>query len=276
MNATALPLLERTVVAHGERWIYSAGFNVGPSLAGRGRIDCELEDLDHLASAGATVAILSHQGSHRDRSARMLDYVAGYLGERLGWPVSYFPDYPSDRAGDRAVRLHAGELMLFGNTRLYAGEERNDPAFARELAHLGGRVAIGGFSKAHRAHASNVGLLRYRDGVAARSLTREIRQLSPWTGEEPARYSVAVVGGLKREKTTKGLTSLAAIYDLVIPGGAVLKVLLKLRGARIGDSALGECDDHILDAARRALATPSEPRSTCPRSSSCVIAAAAA
>nr|AGZ94028.1 phosphoglycerate kinase [Streptomyces sp. MMG1612] len=238
----AAPTIRRLLgrpVAAGERWIYSAGFNVRPDLADTGRIDAEAADIARLADAGARVAVVSHQGSHRDGTARHLGFVAEHLAVRLGRPVRYVPATVSDAAVRAARGLRPGEVVLFGNVRLHAGEEDCDAGFAARLALLGDRVAVGGFSKAHRRNASNVGLLRLLPGVAATSLLAEAERLRPWSGRDGGRRSVAVLGGTKKEKTRIGLVHLAAHYDLVVPGGAVLNALLAARGHRIGASELG-------------------------------------
>ncbi|HET8956370.1 MAG TPA: phosphoglycerate kinase [Solirubrobacterales bacterium] len=235
-----VPLLRERPIAFGERWLYSAGFNVGPDLASTARVDCEFEDLARLAAGGARVAILTHQGSHRDGTARPLDFLVPYLERRLGLPVAYLADPLAPETTVALDRLEPGGIALLGNTRLLPGEEEGDPDLARRLARLGDAVAIGGFSKAHRAHASNAGLLRHLPGYAAESLVTELVELDPWVGADD-RFSVAALGGLKREKIDPGLTGLAQTYDLLIPGGAVLNALLAAAGYEIGASELGEC-----------------------------------
>lgn len=238
----------------GERWIYSAGFNVGPALADTGRIDVELADLARLSSAGARVALLSHQGSAKDGSARHLDYIADHLTRRLGQPVRYLPENATDRARSWAGGLRAGEIALFGNTRHHPGEERADPALARALAGLGDRVAIGGFSKAHRRNSSNTGLLDHLPGYAAAGLVEEAHALGPWAAGAAGGSSVAVLGGVKPEKTVVGLSGLTRTHTLVIPGGVVLNTLLAAAGYRIGRSELGSAPERCAEVARAVLA----------------------
>ncbi|HVW48295.1 MAG TPA: phosphoglycerate kinase [Solirubrobacterales bacterium] len=235
------PLLRDAPLAAGERWIYSAGFNVDPGLAATARVDCELADLLRLLGAGARVAVLAHQGSHRAGTARPLGFLVPYLEERLGVPVPYLADPLAAETARRVAELGPGEPALVGNTRLLAGEEECDPRLVERLAGLGERVALGGFSKAHRAHASNVGLVRRLPGWVADSVARELDALAPWAGAEPGGLSVAVLGGTKREKIDPGLVGLARAYDLVVPAGAVLNALLAARGQEVGESALGEC-----------------------------------
>ncbi|MGW6917085.1 phosphoglycerate kinase [Kitasatospora sp. NPDC054939] len=245
-------LAEHTPVP-GERWIYSAGFNVGPALADTGRIDVELADLARLSDAGARVALVSHQGSAKDGSARHLDYLAAHLAARLGRPVRYLPENSTARARSWARELQPGEIALFGNTRLDPGDERGDPELAGKLAGLGDRVAIGGFSKAHRRHASNTGLLDHLPGWATAGLVEESRALDPWAAGAGGDASVAVLGGVKPEKTLIGLVGLTRTHGLVIPGGVVLNTLLAVSGHRIGRSELGSDPARCAEAARAVL-----------------------
>lgn len=235
-------LLDRDVIP-GERWIYSAGFNVKPDLLDTSRIDCELEDIAFLADRGARVAVLSQQGSRRAGDVLELDFVARYLEKQLQRPVGYYGDNVSSASADRSRQMSPGEVVLFGNTRSHVGEECNDPRLAEAFAQLGDRVAMGGFSKAHRAHASNVGLLDHRPGYATQALVGEIERLRRWSGGRPdGRLTLASVGGLKREKLAL-LERLADRYDVIIPGGAVLSVLLREAGVAIGSSNVGECGE---------------------------------
>ncbi len=261
----ALPLLREQPIAPGDRWLYSAGFNVDAALRGTLRIDAELADLSHIASRGGRVAVLSHQGSYADGTARHLDFVVDYLRERLPWPVSYHPECASAGAVRRSHELRPSEIVLFGNTRHEPGEQLNDPDLARRFAELGDAVAIGGFSKAHRAHASNVGVLEHLPGYATRSLLAELDLLAPWAGAAPDRYSVAVLGGRKKEKVTIGLAHLTRHYDVVIPGGVVLNTLLAALGHDLGASHRGDAPARCTEVARTVLASPHRAKLHLPR-----------
>jgi len=252
MRYDELSCLRHKDIRPGERWIFSAGFNVTPDLRSTARIDTELHDLRRMLEAGASVAILSHQGSLRDGTAGDLGFVADYLSSRLGRPVAYLPENDSPRAVAFARALAPGSAALFGNTRAHPGEPRNDPALARRFAALGDAVAAGGFSKAHRAHASNVGILGHRPGYLTDSVLAQLELLGPWAGASE-RFSVAAVGGLKREKTVVGLDAFTGTYDVVVPGGAVLTTLLRALGHDVGSSDLGEDPDGTLRVAETVL-----------------------
>ncbi|GAA1027229.1 hypothetical protein GCM10009557_07810 [Virgisporangium ochraceum] len=255
-----VPLLRDAVVERGSRWVYSAGFNV-PAVAGRrelpvsARIDSEVADLRRLVRGGARVALLSHQGDG-PASAAHLGHVADYLGHRLGTRVQYVPAAVGGEAVDLAHTMAPGSVTVFGNTRFYAGEQNNDPQLAAEFAKLGDQVAVGGFSKAHRAHASNVGILAHRPAFLADSVVREVTALDRWAGTDESHYSVAVLGGMKREKVEVGLAYLVDRYDLVIAGGVVLNALLRAGGHSIGGSFLGTSADRMVAAARMVRSRP--------------------
>jgi phosphoglycerate kinase len=249
-----VPLLRDQRVTADQRWVYSAGFNVGPELADTSRIDIELDDIGRLSDAGARVSVLSHQGSWGDGSARHLDYVARYLQDRLQRPVRYFPENASSAAEQVSLAMRPGEVILFGNTRFHAGEAANDPFLAYRFAALGDAVAVAGFSKAHRRHASNAGITRHLPGFVTGSVEKEVRRLSAWAGRATTGPSVAVLGGRKPEKTRIGLTGFCRTYDVVVPGGVVLNLLLRALGYEVGGSELGSDPDRCGHVTEQVLA----------------------
>lgn len=245
-------MLDAAPVRWGSRWIYSAGFNVAPGATAMERVDEELADLRRLVNRGASVAVLANQGDGPE-TARHLDHVAAYLGRALGRFVRYVPTSVGAAAMTAAAAMAPGDIVLFGNTRFYAGEQRNDPRLAAEFARLGERVAVGGFSKAHRRHASNVGVLAHRPGYATAGLAREIGRLAPWAGGCDGRFSVAVLGGVKPEKVCLGLAHQVDHHDMVIPGGAVLNVVLAALGKPVGRSVLTSTPERCVAVAREVL-----------------------
>ncbi len=103
------------------------------------------------------------------------------------------------RAGGRRRRskaLPAGGVLLLENTRFHGGEEKNDPAFAAEMAKLGDVYCNDAFSAAHRAHASTEGIARLLPSCAGRLMQAELTALEKALGK-PERPVVAVVGGAK-------------------------------------------------------------------------------
>jgi phosphoglycerate kinase len=241
----------------GDRWVYSAGFNVAPDLRATARIDTEISDILRILAAGGRLAILSHQGSYGN--AAELDHVATYLTDHLGSTVDYVPENDTVNAARLAMALRPGTAALFGNTRRHAGEQRNDPGLARRFAALGDAVAIGGFCKAHRAHASNMGILRHLPGYLTGSVLDEMALLEPWAGTAST-FSVAVLGGVKPEKVMVGLDVFSRTYDVVVPGGVVLNSVLRALGHSVGASSLGENPDGCLRVAKAVLGRSNRAR----------------
>lgn len=235
-------LLKDADIKEGDLWLYCADFNVlsKGAIKSTDRIDIEVKDLEHIVSKGGIPLILAHQGRYKDGDSVDLDLIAPYLSGKLGSVALYCHDNTGDKAVSFVGTLKPGQAAIMGNTRFHEGDEKNSPELAKQFAELagpGGRAAIGGFGKAHRAHASNVGILDYLPGYLAESQREEMELLLPWAGKSRV-YSIAVLGGLKGEKITEGLVGFADAYDAIIPGGIVLNTIYKVMGKEIGDSVI--------------------------------------
>ncbi len=223
-------------IKRGERWILSADFNVKDTVNPY-RVDEELSDIQRISDSGGIAVILAHEG--RYGKTKSLEFVATYLSDKLQRKVNYYDRPITDASIDFAGKLTPGEIVLMSNTRFNEGEERNAPELAYLYAHLGDKVVVGGFGKAHRMHASNVGLLDYRSGFLSTSQEQQMQKIKRWSGRS-SEYSVAVIGGIKKEKITEGLLGFAEIYDHIIPGGIVLNTILKLKYKHIGRSKIDD------------------------------------
>ena len=235
--------LEKTTIKKGDRWIYVADFNIkheGNKLKSTDRIDVEIKDLKQLTNQGAKTAILAHKGRFKDKDNEDLDFIVPCLSEKLGTKVKYFSENNTENAVNFVKELKPGQVAIMGNTRFHEGEEKNNPELAEQFAELSDFVAVGGFGKAHREHASNVGILEHLPGYAARNQLKEMMLLAPWAGKDEKKYSVAVLGGIKKEKIITGLEGFTKIYDAIIPGGIVMNTILKVLGYKVGDSIISD------------------------------------
>lgn len=228
MSFSDVNQLRKQKINSGEKWIYSAGFNVKKNLSKTNRIDEEIQGINFISDNGGIVAILSHQGGSGNDPVLHLDFIADYLSKKLKKDVLYFPENIGKSAIDFMNGLKPGQITLFGNTRFHKGEQKNDLILAKQFSQLGDFVAVGGFSKAHRKHASNVGVLNYIPGFLTESQLKEMSLLEPWCGKGDE-YSVAVVGGVKKEKVLSGFDGFMKNYDVVIPGGIVLNTALAIK-----------------------------------------------
>jgi len=238
--------LNQAHIREGDRLIYIADFNIkheGEKLKSTNRVDAEIKDLQQIIRNAGVPVILAHSGRYADRDTEELDFVVPYLASTLDADVKYFSENTGPAAQDFVSCLAPGTVAIMGNTRKHEGEEKNDDYLASLFSALAGpdsRVAVGGFGKAHRVHASNSGILKYLRGYATDSQLDEMVALNPWAGANPDLYSVAVLGGVKKEKITTGLDGFVKTYDLVIPGGIVLNTILLVKGYAIGDSKIDD------------------------------------
>ena len=93
-------------------------------------------------------------------------------------------------------RMARGDVLVLENTRFHAEEEKNDPAFAAELAKLADIYVNDAFSAAHRAHASTEGVAHLLPAYAGRLMQAELEALDAALGN-PVRPVAAIVGGAK-------------------------------------------------------------------------------
>src|SRR5207248_4302624 len=120
--------------------------------------------------------------------------LAPALAKSIGRPVAFAGDCIGDVAQQAVARLKDGEVLLLENTRFHAGEEANDPAFAKAVASLGDIFVNDAFSAAHRAHATTEGVAHLLSSVAGRAMQAELSHLHRAL-DRPERPLMAVIGG---------------------------------------------------------------------------------
>ncbi|HTV26916.1 MAG TPA: phosphoglycerate kinase, partial [Xanthobacteraceae bacterium] len=138
------------------------------------------------------------------------------------------------------------------NTRFHPGEEKNDPAFAKELAALGDVIVEDAFSAAHRAHASIAGIVEVSNLPAypGRAMKAELDALER-AFEKPEHPVAAIVGGAKISTKLDLLGNLLAKVETLIIGGGMANTFLAAQGKPIGKSL---CERDLIGNARDILA----------------------
>jgi len=117
------------------------------------------------------------------------------------------------------TRLHVLE-----NTRFHAGETKNDPAFARELADGCDLYVNDAFGSAHRAHASTEGVAHLLPAYAGLLLLAELEHLGKLLGDV-VRPFVLISGGAKVDDKLAVLQHLGGRADTVLIGGKMAEQL---------------------------------------------------
>jgi phosphoglycerate kinase len=141
-------------------------------------------------------------------------------------------------------------VLLLENLRFHPEEEKNDPAFSKKLAALCDLYVNDAFGSAHRAHASTVGMIAFVPKAAAGLLMEKELEYLTMATTDPARPSVAILGGAKVSDKIEVISNLAKIVDRLLIGGAMAYTFLKSQGQPTGKSLV---EDDKLDLARDLL-----------------------
>ncbi|MGZ5971014.1 MAG: phosphoglycerate kinase, partial [Polyangiales bacterium] len=190
---------------------------------------------------GAKVILASHLGRPKpgkDNSKLSLEPVGARLSELLGVEV-HLPDDCIGESAKRVVQnLRSGQIALLENLRFHAEEEKDDEAFARQLAELCDVYVNDAFGAAHRAHASVHALPKL---VAQRGagllMQKEIVALSKLLEGAEHPY-VAVLGGAKVSDKIEVLESLMERVDALLIGGAMANTFLAAKGLNVQASKI--------------------------------------
>ncbi|HEX5590362.1 MAG TPA: phosphoglycerate kinase [Candidatus Limnocylindrales bacterium] len=246
----------RDVDVAGKRVFVRVDFNV-PLADGKvtddSRIRAALPTIKYLLSRGAKVILASHLGrpDGKVQDGLRLRPVAERLSQLLNRNVPVTGDALGIGTVDAVKRLRPGEVLLLENLRFHAAEEKNDPAFAEQLAAYADIYVNDAFGTAHRAHASTAGIAKILPAYAGFLMEQEIAQLSNLL-ESPARPYAAIVGGAKISGKLKVLDNLVSKVDVIVLGGGMANTFLLAQGKAVGKS-LAEHD--MVDEARRVLAS---------------------
>ncbi len=216
------------------------------------RLRAALPTIKALQAKGCKVALLAH--FDRPKGKRVpemsLKPVVEPLAKLLGAPVAFADDCVGDEAKAAIAALPAGGVILLENTRFHAGEEKNDPALAADIAKLGDIYVNDAFSAAHRAHASTEGIAHILPAYAGKQMERELDALESALGT-PKRPVLGIVGGAKVSTKLDLLRNLIAKLDKLAIGGGMANTFLYAQGVEIGGS-LAEKD--MADTAREIIA----------------------
>jgi phosphoglycerate kinase len=206
------------------------------------RILATLPTLESLISKGARLILAAHLGRPKGKVdlSMSLRPVAEKLANLIQRPVAFVDDCVGEKAENTSMALKDGDVLLLENVRFHAEEEKNDPAFATQLAKLAEVYVNDAFGSAHRAHASTEGIARLisqRGGPCAAGLLmeKELRFL----GEEldhPARPFIVILGGAKVSDKIKVIDRLLEKADALLVGGAMTYTFGLAKGLGVGKS----------------------------------------
>ncbi|MDR3072027.1 MAG: phosphoglycerate kinase [Clostridiales Family XIII bacterium] len=245
----------RDINLSGKRCLVRCDFNVPMDAEGHitddTRIRASLPTIQFLLSNGASVILTSHLGRPEGGfdAKYSLQAVALHLEKILGCAVWFqsVPEVIDDSVREKAAELKPGEVMLLENTRFVAGETKNDPRLAKDLASLADVFVADAFGSAHRAHSSTQGVSDYLPTVSGFLMEREIRFLGDAL-ENPTRPLLAILGGAKVSDKILVIRQLLAKVNTLLIGGGMAYTFLKSKGYEIGSSLLDESGIELASA----------------------------
>jgi len=219
-------------------------FNVPLDDAGKitddRRITAALPTIRSIIDRGGKAVLMSHLGRPKSgpEPKFSLKPAAAHLGKLLGKPVKLAPDSIGVSVETLVAQMADGEVLVLENTRFHKGEEKNDPAFAAELAKLGDLYVNDAFGTAHRQHASTYGVAEILGSgrcVIGFLIEKELKFLSDAL-EHPARPFIAILGGAKVSDKIAVIENLLKKADEVLIGGAMAYTFFLAQGKKIGKS----------------------------------------
>ena len=238
----------------GKRALVRVDFNVpmqDGEISDDTRLRAALPTIKELRDGGAKVILISH--FDRPKGKRVPSMSLKPLVEPLEKLIGAHVAFADDCVGEVAERaegyLKPGGVLLLENLRFHAGEEENDPGFAKKLAALGDLYVDDAFSAAHRAHASTEGVAHLLPAYAGESMRRELDALHKALGD-PERPVLGIVGGSKVSSKLDLLRHLVTKLDKLAIGGGMANTFLYAQGHDVGASY---CEKDLADTAREII-----------------------
>ncbi|MGI6183573.1 MAG: phosphoglycerate kinase [Candidatus Fimadaptatus sp.] len=234
------------VQVSGKKVLVRCDFNVpldgDGNITDDNRIRAALPTIKYLLENNAAVILCSHMG--RPKGEFNMKYslkpVAARLSELLGKEVPLAADVIGDSAKAMAAALKPGDAMLIENVRFHKEEEKNDPAFAKELASLAEMYVNDAFGTAHRAHASTEGVTHFLTPCVAGYLIGKELGVMGAALENPVRPFLAILGGAKVSDKIGVIKNLLDKVDVLLIGGGMSYTFQKALGGHVGKSLLEE------------------------------------
>jgi phosphoglycerate kinase len=240
----------------GKRVFIRVDFNVpmdaNQNITEDTRIRTVLPTLEYAIGKKAKIILASHLGRPKGKAVpeMSLKPVAPYLSKLIGKEVKMAGDCIGPEVAAMVANLKDGDVLLLENLRYHAGEEKNNPDLAKELASLCDVYVNNAFAVSHRSHASVAAITEFAPvSVAGLLLDTEMDYFKKAMGNHK-RPLVAILGGAKVSSKLAAIENMLNHVDKVIIGGAMANTFLKSQGVNVGKSVV---EDDLIDTAKQVM-----------------------
>lgn len=241
----------------GKRVLMRVDFNIPMDKNGNIIDDTKMREafptIRYVLDNGASIVLMSHLGRPNGKPDEKytLKPIASHLKGLIAAPVIMAPDCIGQEVEDLVKQLQTGQILVLENVRYHAEEEKNDPAFSKQLAAWGDLFVNDAFGTAHRAHSSTSGVADYLPTYAGFLMEKEVEMLRDVL-ENPESPRMAILGGAKTADKLGLIHNLLGKMDFIIIGGGMANTFLKAQGKETGKSLV---ENDLLQEASRLLAT---------------------
>ena len=227
----------------GKRVLMRVDFNVpveDGKITDDRRIAQALPTIKDVVNRGGRLILMSHLGRPKKgpEAKFSLKPTVDRLSQLLGKPVQFATDSIGPEVEKQANALKDGEVLVLENVRFHPQEEKNDAAFAQQLAKLGDVYVNDAFGTAHREHGSTFGAAQVLAGkprVIGYLIQKELKFLGEAISN-PKRPFVAILGGAKVSDKIEVIKQLLGKADTVLIGGAMAYTFFLAQGKEVGKS----------------------------------------
>ncbi len=189
------------------------------------RLKANIPTIKLLLEKGAKqILIIGHlgrpNGIEQDKSTK---HLVERFKELLNQDVFYAENFE--------VQLPEVRIVIFENTRFFAGEKENTEEFSKAIAKYGDVFVNNCFSTSTRDHASLTGVAKLLPSFAGLRVIEELQALSIVDKESP---KVLMLGGAKMETKLPVIKEMLDKVDKILLGSSTIIDLLKAKGTYNG------------------------------------------